>query len=189
MMHSLRAEVKVVGRRLSGSTAEWSVGVDFPPQVSKTGRPLGTPSWLLWRVECGSPASFHGHGLDKLSLANAITIHKPQGSEFPVVVMPLAILQNRMLQRNLLYTAITRAKRLLVTAGERRALETAIANSKSSQRFGAHEAVEDGVNVQPEHMAGPPPHGWLLEPFLSATIMPGTIRAEPDTIAQICVAA
>jgi hypothetical protein len=103
--------------------------------------------------------------------------------------MPLAILQNRMLQRNLLYTAITRAKRLLVTAGEHRALETAIANSKSSRRFGAHEAVEDGVHVQPEHMAGPPPHGWLLEPFLSATIMPGTIRAEPDTIAQIYVAA
>ena len=73
--------------------------------------------------------------LDELQLAYAITIHKSQGSEFPAVVVPLASQHHILLQRNLLYTAITRGKRLVIVVGEKRALETAVRNSESSRRY------------------------------------------------------
>jgi exodeoxyribonuclease V alpha subunit len=55
--------------------------------------------------------------LDEVSLAYAVTIHKSQGSEFPAVVMPLAMQHYMLLQRNLIYTGITRAKQFLVLVG------------------------------------------------------------------------
>ncbi len=72
--------------------------------------------------------------LDELQLAYAITIHKSQGSEFPVVVIPLASQQFVLLQRNLLYTGITRGRKLVILVGEKKALEMAIRNEKSSRR-------------------------------------------------------
>src|SRR5712691_4945857 len=60
--------------------------------------------------------------LDEISLAYAITIHKSQGSEFPAVVTPLATQQYLLLQRNLVYTGITRGRRLVVLIGQRKAL-------------------------------------------------------------------
>ncbi len=87
--------------------------------------------------------------LDELQLAYAVTIHKAQGSEFPAVVVPLASQHFPMLQRNLLYTAITRGKRLVVIVGERRALETALRRGEGQARHSglAHrlrEVVERG---------------------------------------------
>jgi len=73
--------------------------------------------------------------LDEVSLAYAITIHKAQGSEFPAVVVPLAMQQYLLLQRNLVYTAITRGKQLVVLIGQRHALATAIRNNQSSRRY------------------------------------------------------
>ncbi len=73
--------------------------------------------------------------LDELQLAFAITIHKSQGSEFPAVVIPLAGQQFVLLQRNLLYTGITRGRKLVILVGEKRALEMAVRNEKSSRRF------------------------------------------------------
>lgn len=73
--------------------------------------------------------------LDELQLAYAITIHKSQGSEFPAVVIPLASQHYPMLQRNLLYTAITRGKRLVILLGEKKALDLAVQNSDSAHRF------------------------------------------------------
>lgn len=73
--------------------------------------------------------------LDELQLAYAITIHKSQGSEFPAVVIPLASQQYVLLQRNLLYTAITRGKKVVILVGEKQALERAIRNEESSHRF------------------------------------------------------
>jgi exodeoxyribonuclease V alpha subunit len=73
--------------------------------------------------------------LDELSLAYAITIHKSQGSEFPVVVIPLAMQQYLLLQRNLVYTGVTRGKRLVVLIGQRKALGTAIRNDRTEGRF------------------------------------------------------
>ena len=66
--------------------------------------------------------------LDEISLAYAITIHKSQGSEFPAVVIPLATQHYMLLQRNLIYTGITRGKRLLVLIGQKKALGIAVRN-------------------------------------------------------------
>ena len=58
--------------------------------------------------------------LDELTLAYAVTIHKSQGSEYPIVVMPFTMSHFVMLQRNLLYTGVTRAKKILVLIGEKK---------------------------------------------------------------------
>jgi exodeoxyribonuclease V alpha subunit len=73
--------------------------------------------------------------LDEVSLAYAITIHKSQGSEFPVVVIPLAMQQYLLLQRNLVYTGITRGKRLVVLIGQRKALAMAVKNNRTENRY------------------------------------------------------
>jgi exodeoxyribonuclease V alpha subunit len=73
--------------------------------------------------------------LDEVSLAYAVTIHKSQGSEFPAVVMPVAMQHYMLLQRNLIYTGITRAKRLLVLVGQKKALGIAVRNDQSRKRF------------------------------------------------------
>jgi len=74
---------------------------------------------------------------DQLVLAYAVSVHKSQGSEFPAVVMPLVTQHYLMLQRNLLYTAVTRARRLCVLVGSRRAIGMAVHNDKVSQRYTA----------------------------------------------------
>jgi exodeoxyribonuclease V alpha subunit len=73
--------------------------------------------------------------LDEISLAYAITIHKSQGSEFPVVVTPLAMQQYLLLQRNLVYTGITRGKKLVVLIGQRKALAMSVKNNRTENRF------------------------------------------------------
>jgi exodeoxyribonuclease V alpha subunit len=73
--------------------------------------------------------------LDEISLAYAITIHKSQGSEFPAVVTPLAMQQYLLLQRNLVYTGITRGKKLVVLIGQRKALAMSVKNNRTENRF------------------------------------------------------
>jgi exodeoxyribonuclease V alpha subunit len=73
--------------------------------------------------------------LDELTLAYAISVHKSQGSEYPAVVVPLLRQHYPLLQRNLLYTAITRGRRLVVIIGSRQALEIALNNDKPRQRL------------------------------------------------------
>jgi exodeoxyribonuclease V alpha subunit len=75
--------------------------------------------------------------LDEVSLAYAITIHKSQGSEFPAVVIPLALQHYVLLQRNLVYTAITRGRQMVVLVGQKRALASAVRNDNIGQRFSA----------------------------------------------------
>lgn len=72
--------------------------------------------------------------LDELTLAYAVTIHKSQGSEFPIVVMPVTMKHFVMLQRNLIYTGITRAKKICVLVGTTKALAYAIRNQTVSKR-------------------------------------------------------
>jgi exodeoxyribonuclease V alpha subunit len=74
--------------------------------------------------------------MDELELAYAITIHKSQGSEFPVVVIPLAMQQYLLLQRNLLYTGVTRGKRMVVLVGQKKALGMAVRNESTRHRHG-----------------------------------------------------
>jgi exodeoxyribonuclease V alpha subunit len=74
---------------------------------------------------------------DQLVLAYAVSVHKAQGSEFPAVVVPLVTAHYMMLQRNLLYTAITRAKTLCVLVGSRKAISLAVRNNKVANRYTA----------------------------------------------------
>jgi len=78
--------------------------------------------------------SYHFHELDELVLAYAVTVHKSQGSEYPAIVLTLVNQHYMLLQRNLLYTAITRAKRLCVIVGQLRALEAAVRNNRVALR-------------------------------------------------------
>jgi len=77
---------------------------------------------------------YRGAQLDGLSLAYATTIHKSQGSEFPAVVLPMLSEHFIMLRRNLLYTAMTRARRLVVIVGQRRAIELAVSRNDTERR-------------------------------------------------------
>jgi exodeoxyribonuclease V alpha subunit len=82
--------------------------------------------------------------LDELAHAYAVTIHRSQGSEYPAVVIPLTMGSWMMLQRNLLYTGVTRAKQLVVLAGSRRALAAAVRNKGSGRR---HTALAHRLRV------------------------------------------
>jgi exodeoxyribonuclease V alpha subunit len=78
----------------------------------------------------------YGFGeLDELVLAYATTIHKAQGSEYPAVVIPLTTQHYTMLERNLLYTGVTRGKRLVVLVGQRKALAIAVRNGNRRRRW------------------------------------------------------
>jgi exodeoxyribonuclease V alpha subunit len=72
---------------------------------------------------------------DQIVLAYSITVHKSQGSEFSVVIFPILTQHYIMLQRNLLYTGMTRAKKLLILLGSRKALSMAVNNIKLEPRF------------------------------------------------------
>ena len=72
--------------------------------------------------------------LDELVVSYAISVHKSQGSEYPVVVLPITTQHYMMLQRNLLYTAVSRAKRLVVLVGTRKALAIAVHNNRVEER-------------------------------------------------------
>jgi exodeoxyribonuclease V alpha subunit len=73
--------------------------------------------------------------MEELVLAYCISTHKSQGSEYPIVVMPVMTQHYMMLQRNLLYTAITRAKQAVVLVGDRKAVAMAVKNNKVAERF------------------------------------------------------
>lgn len=87
----------------------------------------------------GRSATFDWSEADELTLAYAISVHKAQGSEYPAIVMPVVTQHYTMLQRNLLYTGITRARKLCVLTGSRRAISLAVHNNKVAQRFTALE--------------------------------------------------
>ena len=72
---------------------------------------------------------------DELVLAYAVSVHKSQGSEFPVIVLPVLTQHYVMLQRNLIYTAITRARKLCIIVGNQKAIRIAINNNKQSKRY------------------------------------------------------
>ena len=82
----------------------------------------------------GQPAIYDFDELDELALAYALTIHKSQGSEYPAVIIPLHTQHYLMLQRNLLYTGITRGKKLVVLVGSRKALSMAVARHDTQRR-------------------------------------------------------
>ena len=81
------------------------------------------------------PIVYEHRELDELELAYAVSVHKAQGCEFPAVVMPLITQHYILLQRNLLYTAVTRGKRLVVIVGSRKAMQMALKNNAPQRRY------------------------------------------------------
>jgi exodeoxyribonuclease V alpha subunit len=83
--------------------------------------------------------------MDELLPAYAISVHKSQGNEYPAVVVPLLTQHFVLLQRNLLYTAITRGKKLVVLIGSKKALAIAVRNNQTAARFSRlRERLRDG---------------------------------------------
>lgn len=80
--------------------------------------------------------SYEPGDLDELELAYAISIHKSQGSEFSAVVIPVLPQHSVLLQRNLLYTAVTRGKSLVILVGSSEAVIQAVGNARIDRRFG-----------------------------------------------------
>jgi exodeoxyribonuclease V alpha subunit len=79
----------------------------------------------------GHAVNYEFSELDELILAYAISIHKSQGSEYPVVVIPVVMAHYQMLQRNLIYTGITRGKKLVVLIGSKQAMDLALKNNNA----------------------------------------------------------
>jgi exodeoxyribonuclease V alpha subunit len=104
-----------VGRILAIDEAEREITVDFD----------------------GRPVVYDFGELDELSLAYSLSIHRSQGSEYPAVVIPLHTQHFLMLQRNLLYTGLTRGKKLVVLVGSRKALEMAVQRQDAGRRYSA----------------------------------------------------
>ncbi len=83
----------------------------------------------------GRSVDYDFSDLDEIVAAYAVSVHKSQGSEYPVVIIPIVVQHYILLQRNLLYTAVTRGKDLVVIVGSKKALAMGIRNNKTRQRF------------------------------------------------------
>jgi len=73
--------------------------------------------------------------LDEIVLAYAVSVHKSQGSEYPAVIIPVFTQHYVLLQRNLIYTAVTRGRKLVVMIGTRKALAIGVNNNKTQKRY------------------------------------------------------
>ena len=83
----------------------------------------------------GRTATYGFGELDVLAPACAATVHKSQGSEYPAVIIPVLTQHYSMLQRNLLYTGVTRGRRLVVLVGQKKAVAIAVRNASSRRRW------------------------------------------------------
>ncbi|MDP6716975.1 MAG: ATP-binding domain-containing protein, partial [SAR202 cluster bacterium] len=83
----------------------------------------------------GKAVEYQYGELDQVALAYAVTVHKSQGSEYPVAVIPIMMQHYMMLRRNLLYTGITRGRQLVVLVGERRAIGMAVKGKVEDRRW------------------------------------------------------
>ncbi|MEU2232017.1 SF1B family DNA helicase RecD2 [Streptomyces vietnamensis] len=92
---------------------------------------------LTVRTDEDEEVAYDFDELDELAHAYAVTIHRSQGSEYPAVVIPVTMSAWMMLQRNLLYTAVTRARKLVVLVGSRRAIAQAVRTVSAGRRFTA----------------------------------------------------
>ena len=127
----LRVGDKVMQVRNNYDKAVFNGDVGWVRSINKENSSIKVEFW-----EESGPllVKYEFHELDELVLAYAITVHKSQGSEYPAVVLPLVKQHSMLLQRNLLYTAITRAKRLCVLVGQPYALEMAVRNDRVAWR-------------------------------------------------------
>ena len=80
-------------------------------------------------------ATYFSEDISQLELAYAVTVHKSQGSEYPCVIIPLSDVPTKLMYRNLLYTAVTRAKKLLVLVGNREMWDNMAQNDRKTLRY------------------------------------------------------
>lgn len=93
--------------------------------------------------------TYEGQEMDELSLAYAMSVHKSQGSEYPTVILPLVPSHYILLQRNLFYTGITRAKKSVVLVGSKKALTMAVNNDRTRKRYSLLAArLQDTPNLE-----------------------------------------
>jgi len=83
----------------------------------------------------GRDVAYDYTDLDEIVLAYAVSVHKSQGSEYPAVVIPILTQHYVLLQRNLIYTAVTRGRRLVVMVGTKKALAIGVKNDKTQKRY------------------------------------------------------
>lgn len=129
--HTFRAGDKVMQTRNDYDKGVFNGDIGWIRRIDKENSTLK----VEFQEETGPLlVEYEFHELDELVLAYAVTIHKSQGSEYPAIVVPLVQQHYMLLQRNLLYTAITRARRLCVIIGQPRALEVAVKNDRVALR-------------------------------------------------------
>lgn len=138
----------------------------------------------------GAELSYPRNEWYKVTLAYAMSIHKSQGSEFPVVILPLTRASHRMLQRNLLYTAITRSKSKLILLGEHTAFAYATQNTGTArktyliERFDSKEEERSAEDLQSAHPEKPQPAQSPANMSTPAT-KPVDYRLTPDNYLTI----
>jgi exodeoxyribonuclease V alpha subunit len=93
----------------------------------------------------GREVTYDYADLNEINLAWSISIHKSQGSEYPVVILPLYMQHYLMLSRNLLYTGLTRAKKLAILIGSNKAIGLAVRQLKEQQRY---TSLQERLNIQ-----------------------------------------
>jgi exodeoxyribonuclease V alpha subunit len=96
---------------------------------------LSTEDRELTVVFDGRAVAYDFSDLDEIVHAYAVSVHKAQGSEYPAVIFPVLTQHYILLQRNLIYTAVTRARRLAVLVGTRRALAIGVKSARTDRRF------------------------------------------------------
>jgi exodeoxyribonuclease V alpha subunit len=106
--------------------------VGFVDRVAADGKAL----FVRYEEPVTRLVTYDAKEVDQLLMAWAISIHKSQGSEYPAVVIPVHTQHYMMLRRNLLYTGLTRGRKLVVLVGTQRALRIAVSDATVSRRFG-----------------------------------------------------
>ena len=102
---------------------------------------IGRISWIDTETQevtislDGREVAYEYSDLDEVVLAYAISVHKSQGSEYPAVIIPVLTQHYVLLQRNLIYTAVTRGRKLVVMVGTRKALAIGVKNDKTQKRY------------------------------------------------------
>ena len=124
----------LVWKKMNGLTEEEGEGI-FNGDIG-TIKSIDPQTWETYvEFEDGRTCTYPRTEIGDLSLAYAITIHKSQGSEFDVVVIPAIAGPQLILTRNLIYTAVTRAKQMVVIVGQKRSLKRMVSNSYTAKRF------------------------------------------------------
>jgi exodeoxyribonuclease V alpha subunit len=153
-----KSEVSVSGQKLREGDRVMQIKNDYQKQVfnGDIGRVEGIDQEAgLVHVSFAEPegtriVSYEFDDLDSLTLCYACSVHKSQGSEYPAVVMPVVTQHYIMLQRNLLYTAVTRAKKLVVLVGSKQAVGMSVRNNKVQTRYSylSERLRRSGENAQ-----------------------------------------